>query len=339
VEHNVYILGAGFSVGLGYPLLNNLLEYIWDDISQNDRDLIARIIKFHNPNFEPNHPFTFPDIETLLTQFDANIELFEYTRNTEGSFERDQLIQAKNTLLIEMAKKFHETNETVTLKKFNWLRLFKDKLESETSTIISFNYDLVLEKILFEKPLRPENYGFDAKKSPLTILKPHGSLNWFQQNDKTGKLKQKKIQRLLDDDDVAMFNLLRHPVSSYGHTYIPHLIPPTFTKTFEGEVYKATFRNSVAALSKATNVFFLGCSLPKSDFHSQFMIRCGLHNQIDGEILDDYERSVPVGAAKIYIINPDEVAAMNTSHLISNEHKFIWKKMTVANWITEELAS
>ena len=325
-------------MGLGYPLLRNLLEYVWSDISKKDRKMIAKVIKFHNPNFEPNHPFTYPDIETLLTQFEANIELFKHTRPVEGNFKKADIIKARDTLLIEMSKKFHKTNETVSIDKYKWLEIFKSRLLSNNSTVISFNYDLVFEKILFNNELSPKTYGFRPGDEEIKILKPHGSLNWFRQNEDTGRLKQEKIQKLLKTDDVAMFNLPRHPKSKMGKTCTPHLIPPTFTKKFAGDVYETTLKNSVAALSKAKNVIFLGCSLPKSDFHSQFMIRCGLHNQIEGEILPKGERTKPVGPANIIVVNPDEGAARNTMNLVSKKHKFIWKKMTVKKWFKEEIA-
>lgn len=339
MSEDVYIIGAGFSVGLGYPLLRNLLEYVWSDIPSDDKTTITNVIKFHNPNFEPNHPFTFPDIESLLTQFEANIELFDHTRRVEGNFQKSQLINARDILLIEMAKKFHSTNKNISMKKYPWLKVFREKILSDKSTIISFNYDLVIEKILFKEGLGPTNYGFPFEPKETQILKPHGSLNWFKQNDSTGRLKKDRRQILLDKDDVAMFNYARHPKSKIGRRYTPHLIPPTFTKKFNGEVYKTTLQNSVATLSKARNVYFLGCSLPKSDFHSQFMIRCGLHNQIEGEILKNGKRKKPIGAANIIVVNPDKSAAKNTTHLISNQHKFVWKKMTVAEWAMQDSVS
>ena len=67
------------------------------------------------------------------------------------------------------------------------------------------------------------------------------------------------------------------------------------------------------------------------------MIRCGLHNQIEGEILENGRRTKPTGAANIIVVNPDECAAKNTTNLISREHKFTWKNMTVGEWATQEL--
>ena len=157
MSEDVYIIGAGFSVGLGYPLLSNLLDYVWNDISEDDKMTIAKVIKFHNPNFEPNHPFTYPDIETLLTQFDANIELFGHTRQIEGKFEKTKLVTARNTLLVEMAKKFHKTNKTVSIENFSWLDAFKKRISSGSPTIISFNYDLVC--LLYTSPSPRDQRG------------------------------------------------------------------------------------------------------------------------------------------------------------------------------------
>lgn len=339
MSDDVYIVGAGFSAGLGYPLLNNLLEFIWDDFSDSDKEKIADVVKFHNPEFVPNHPFTFPDIETLLTQFESNIELFNFTRNVEGNFKLKDLIEVRDILLIQMAKRFHETNNKVTLEEYPWLKEFTQKVKSNKSTIISFNYDLVLEKFLFGTELCPEDYGFNEEEGRVSILKPHGSLNWFLQDETTGQLKSKKKEQLTPKDKIWMFKARRHPNSKTNKTYAPYLIPPTFTKKFEGEVYEKTFRKSVSILSKAKNVYFLGCSLPKSDFHTQYMLRCGFHNQIKGEIIKENKRSKPTGAANIIVVNPSKNAAKNTEKLISTKHRFIWHNKNLENWVNESRSS
>jgi hypothetical protein len=68
IREIVYVLGAGFSGGLGYPLTNNLLVDVWDRLEDEPKDRLRRIIEFHHPAFDQNRKTTFPDIEQLLSE-------------------------------------------------------------------------------------------------------------------------------------------------------------------------------------------------------------------------------------------------------------------------------
>lgn len=344
MSEDVYILGAGFSKGLGYPLTWDILDFVWETIEERDRKQLTKIIKFHNNNFEYNHPFTHPNIEALLTQLDSNIELFDFTRNEEGNFTKEVLLKSKDKLLVAMADKFYRQQEEVSRKQHPWLFTFFEKIEKDKSVIISFNYDLAIESCSDSERNFSSIYGLESDDNAWKILKPHGSLNWFQQGKKdsrprgAGKLNQKKVERLLPDDDVYVFKPFRPPTSNKNKYYVPHLIPPTFIKRFGGEVYKQTFRKCVDALSSAKKVYFVGCALPEADFHSKFMIRCGLYNQVHG--MPEHRHKVkPSGAAEVIVVNPDEQAARNTSTLILPEHKFRFEKKSTESWINEAFFS
>jgi hypothetical protein len=52
-------------------------------------------------------------------------------------------------------------------------------MKQEQATVISFNWDLILDYGLFDGPIGPAVYGLGtSKKSGPRLLKPHGSLNW-----------------------------------------------------------------------------------------------------------------------------------------------------------------
>lgn len=338
MSRDVYIIGAGFSAGLEFPISNKLLEFIWPAIPKNKRKMAEKVIQFHNHNFLPNHPHTFPDVEVLLTQLDTNIELFNHTRRSEGNFKKTDLIAAKNELLVAMAREFHSTHKTVfdNLENYSWLEKFRDHyVKSENSTIISFNYDLILEELLFKDAPSPNHYGFGKQKSKPQILKPHGSLNWFSESSSKGRLKEDRVKRLSPKDDVGVFAYFRQPNSKRKYDYIPHIVPPTFMKKFDGYVFKNTFQKAVSALSKAEKVYFLGYSLPKADFHSNFMLRCGLYNQVHGEITKEGKRTDPVGPAEIKIVNPSIEAVNNVVKIITDKHSYSWEQKNIMQWIEE----
>jgi hypothetical protein len=73
-RETVYVIGAGFSAGLGYPLTKSLLIDSWDRLSESSRCQLEEIIRFHHPAFHTERKTTFPDIEQLLTEIAVNLE-------------------------------------------------------------------------------------------------------------------------------------------------------------------------------------------------------------------------------------------------------------------------
>jgi len=53
IRDTVYVIGAGFSAGLGYPLTKSLLIDVWDrdQLKQDTKEQLIKIIEFHHPEF------------------------------------------------------------------------------------------------------------------------------------------------------------------------------------------------------------------------------------------------------------------------------------------------
>jgi len=175
----VYVVGAGFSAGLGYPLTKSLLIDAWDRLPKESQDQLRKIIEFHHPNFSRKRTTSFPDIEQLLTEMVVNLQMFEASRPAEGSFTKKQLEESREILLFTIAKWFHEIYEDASTT--DWLDQIIKRFQDENAAVVSFNWDLILDQLLFGGKLDSKSYGFSEKlaSGPL-LLKPHGSLNWYQ---------------------------------------------------------------------------------------------------------------------------------------------------------------
>jgi len=44
IRDTVYVVGAGFSAGLGYPMINTLLTSIWQDLHGPERKQLEKIV-------------------------------------------------------------------------------------------------------------------------------------------------------------------------------------------------------------------------------------------------------------------------------------------------------
>ena len=195
IRDNVYVIGAGFSAGLGYPLTKGLLIDVWGRLEKRSRDRLGRIIGFHHPAFAVKRKTTFPDIEQLLTEIAINLDLFEHSRPAEGTLTKEQLEDAREDLLSTVARWFHELYQQAV--KTEWLAAMVERLRRDNAAIVSFNWDLVLDQLLFEDDLSAASYGLSKELADgPVLLKPHGSLNWYTAT---------QIGKVADEKRVVIF--------------------------------------------------------------------------------------------------------------------------------------
>ena len=95
--------------------------------------------------------------------------------------------------------------------------------------------------------------------------------------------------------------------------------------------FTSVWQNCTRLLSKADKVVFLGYSMSAVDFHAQFIMRCGFHNQVEGELTKGGHRDAGTGRAEVIIVNPDRDAAERTRAIVGPQHKCRWIPKTVAD--------
>ncbi len=334
-RRHVYVVGAGFSAGLNYPLVSDLLIRLWPQLDATDRSALEQIVAFHHPSFDPKRATSFPNIETLLSEMMANEQMWDASRSAPGGFTLKTLQDARQNLLLTLAKWFHLLYEPTATDPPAWLLKFANKVRDEEAVIISFNWDLVLEQQLFGESITPEQYGFGAKRSKTAfLLKPHGSLNWYA--GKLGrKIKVEKRELLFEQENSELYRFKFSRSPKGKQSYMPLIVPPVFNKSFADPVFTLLWQRCVSVLSTASKVTFLGYSLPEADLHARFILRCGFQNQIDGELSATGKRSTPTGPAEVIIVNPDVNAARRIEGTIGSECS--WAPTTAERWIAEDL--
>lgn len=337
LRENVYVVGAGFSAGLGYPQTKGLLIDVWSRLSATAQERLRKIIAFHHPEFSDDRKTTFPDIEQLLTEIEVNIELFEASRPAEGNFKKTELEEAKEELLSEIARWFHELYEKAS--RTPWLSRFVKKVQDEKAALVSFNWDLVLDRKLFAQGLSSESYGFseNINQAPI-LLKPHGSLNWYESTQMQKVSGESHIEVFADTDPIERIEAFLHPreiMSKVGRRYTPLIIPPTYLKNFRRPVFRLLWRLCTEVLSCPKNLTFLGYSLPASDLQAQFIFRCGFHNQLEGRLKEDGsgDRYKKTGAANVTVVNPDQSAAKRIEAVAGRSVPFNWVPKRIQDWL------
>jgi hypothetical protein len=335
IRDTVYVVGAGFSAGLGYPLTKSLLIDAWGRLPKAARHQLRKSIEFHHPNFTRKRNTTFPDIEQLLTEMAVNLQMFEASRPAEGRFTKDQLKESREILLFTIAAWFHEIYEDATAT--GWLSTVVKRLQDENAAIVSFNWDLVLDQLLFGGKLDSEHYGLSAKlgKGPL-LLKPHGSLNWYEGTQLSHVPDVKRTKIFHDKDKTKCVHAFLRPrgvKSKSGKRYDPLIIPPTYLKDFTPSIFQQLWKNCTDVLSTPKRLVFLGYSLPAADLHAQFIFRCGFHNQLNGRLRADGDRYAATGPAEVTIVNPDQDAARRIEAVAGPKIPCKWIPKRVQDWV------
>ncbi len=325
----VYVIGAGFSAGLGYPLTSDLLMKLWDQVDEDTwKHDLEDAIKFHNPTFDPNRFYSYPNIEELLSQLMISDELFHAGNQYMGSHGQSNPEAIRRELLMEIKDWFLKIHQNGRGK--TWVREFCDHIRSERAAIVSFNWDLILDEVLAADGLSSELYGLSQhvmSESPV-LLKPHGSLNWYEEKPGANikeKLRIKIFESNNAGQDVYAFKRFRAPRTKQPRRYMPLIVPPVYMKDFSKPIFRRLWRHCMETLRRADKVVFLGYSMPEADRHAQFMLRCAFANrQKEGVTAGGVLRTQPTERVQVVIVNPDRAAAERTASVVGPGHECRW---------------
>ncbi|MCW7469594.1 SIR2 family protein [Leptospira kanakyensis] len=276
---DTYILGAGFSYSFAqdlFPLTETLVRKGIEKFSHPKsygalKGLISRM-------FDDSESINFERLATFL----LNDPLKNIIGNSLTNYQiyLDLIGLVANVLNVDQA--LIKKSENYSLMQ-NWL----SKLNGSGDTIITFNYDLILEQVLSELKWDPlAGYCMDffmpgidriypwvePKANQLKYLKLHGSLNWQMEKDAFYDVSDKRIFFSLND-------LSRPWQDSYQgyykerYSYYPYIIPPLIGKKYENKSIQHLWHISQALLENSKRIFIIGYSLPESDVIAEFMLR------------------------------------------------------------------
>lgn len=145
-----------------------------------------------------------------------------------------------------------------TLKEFGW-----------GVTIITFNYDLVIESLLATHGLEAD-YGLGSERlSPFTsvpLLKLHGSINWERKDRKIHAYKYfEKDKRIGSTNPMFHVDSSHNVTTSFSENIVPFVIPPVWNKSNYQSQLSNVWRRAAASLSQTSHLYAAGYSLPQTD--------------------------------------------------------------------------
>lgn len=165
----VFVMGAGASKHVGYPLISGMSKQLFEWMVAYPNDMFRSSADFLFERFG-----TDPNIEDVITEIDSLIE-----SNMKDRLQHWTLVTARQQLFDSLREWFREVRPAVAYAKF------ADEVIQAGDVVITFNYDDSLERELRRAGKWDVSlgYGFPLsttpQPSPVTVLKLHGSTNWF----------------------------------------------------------------------------------------------------------------------------------------------------------------
>ena len=310
----VVILGAGASRGavcfrdkLLPPPLDTDFFSLLERVQHQEPDL-RQLLEFVKREFGEA---SFPRMEELFTQIEALSEFHENLNIRPGPIIRRYSGQL-DTFVGNIAQYFQHVfidPESGTHVTCDYHDRLAELLHAEDA-VVTFNYDCMMDDALCRKAGRRWNpaksYGFEVEetaatawrpkklkgkppRTPIALLKLHGSLNW----DRSAGTEPSQLA-------------LRDDPYTNNERAAAEVIPPVWDKTIkDDEVFKQIWKEARRTLPTGPVLIVIGYSVPSTDLLSQALIRVAASDRAENHKL-----------SHVIVVNPDVDARRRLIRLV-----------------------
>lgn len=266
-----------------------------------------RLLKFLNESFRTKEQ-RLEDIFTLLDQAITNRATFAGYSLTDLIDIRDSWIRAILFCLHKCSEQHLATPASNYVRFAAWLirKRLEGGLEGDPISVICLNWDSLVEDsvylvvrragalrrvdidyAVYTTPLDPKPSICPHVPSPkqraagifnVKLLKLHGSATWLRCPNSglvyTGLGMKATASELYVTPRPSPF-MVAHRGSGVGAPaplLEPYIITPTFSKVFDLPHIQTTWHNAFVELREASEVIFVGYSLPEADYHLRVLL-------------------------------------------------------------------
>ena len=154
-------------------------------------------------------------------------------------------------------------------------------------TIITMNYDCLVDDCLAKMGVQPRYWlkdprlpkDFERCRYEITVLKLHGSANWFKCNSEqcrgkiiiAGGTPAKRLEYFYG----------QYCPECQRSTAEPVIVPPTWAKGGNSEILRPVWSEALRALREAGRIFIMGYSMPTTDEFFRYMLALALAENED----------------------------------------------------------
>jgi hypothetical protein len=313
MSDNVIIFGAGASRDAGIPLMKDFVATMWefatrgkarrDPLTSADYELLreAMYIRRELDTYHGRAMFDDKNLEDILS-------LLSFDEMSGGSQSRKKLstfVKAISRTIELTCRVVPEiTDQCVGPYYSFWLTLLTRLAKNKSlPTIITFNYDLVLERSLchaldgdYFRSIEKERpfdglsimYYYDKlqkvnlilQRSECTDGKAAGTRPWMGDFGECKEVAEIEILKLHGSLNFST-NGTTQPNSPVQAVEDPLILPPIFNKMDYVESLNNAWAKALQRLRKTKNVFIVGYSLPSTDIYMQYFLKAGLGPNTD----------------------------------------------------------
>lgn len=311
----VYVIGAGVSKSADYPLGGELLGALIKHVDESHgphKEQWAELLDWleNNANPDVRQAYAQEWLEHIFTILDLTVRLQDNAstnaKHRLGFLKETKSVPRHRGLLLRVLADYfgfrHLTDRHTQVDRWTLLDKFGKRMRTG-DFLITFNYDALMERVLFQqdKWFPTDGYGFrvplhasinDAtpvsEESKVTLLKLHGSIGWYPANQaspdnggseggettrssKLGSEQRLNVERqlpiVLGQDFLHNLHITAFDSRcDWDTTHGPQvLIHPSFLKNFESSAFSALWRRAAEALRNADEVAVVAYSLPAED--------------------------------------------------------------------------
>jgi len=322
-DRNVFILGAGFSVAAGAPVIRDFLDIsreLFDDpesgLDPEERQLFQKVFEFKKKVAQAREKFEI-DLDNIEELFGL-VEM-SHRLNPDAADTRDATVyliaktlelatarcKHRPSIVFDGARGYSTANRWVEwvdrqsgtedfecdiYRHFALLLAGRyddpKKVQSRSNAVITFNYDIVLDDALKKAGILPA-YGLanDPNEKGVPLLKLHGSTNWVV-------CKSCLKPSVWQEGATSLFPFgsiqCRHCGKSHWRLL---LVPPSWDKSEYQDIMRPVWARAVKELQTATRICIIGYSMPASDSFFRYLLTLGLaeNHQLYKLIVVDYK--------------------------------------------------
>jgi NAD-dependent SIR2 family protein deacetylase len=315
-DHNVFILGAGFSRDAGAPLIHDFLDRsreLFDNpdsaLNEHEHQQFEEVFRFKREVAKAREKFRI-DLDNIEQLFGL-VEMSHRLGSVEPATRDATVYLIAKTLQLALSDTSRRPEVRFSLKPgyagqadsflkyvrrstggvdrfetdiYTHFALYlcgkyddQHKAGSRSNTVITFNYDLVLDDALRRVEADP---GYELKDAAyeevrvgypvVPLLKLHGSTNW-------AICGCNKIQVLGEKATANPSTFSSMRCKSCGKVGLRLLlVPPSWDKSEYSGIMQPVWRKAVDAIKTATRICVIGYSMPETDAFFKFLLSLGL---------------------------------------------------------------
>lgn len=307
----VFIIGAGVSASCGIAVANQILREAVMRMESRDSaktDRIHKLLQYLYPNFDESIR-NYPNIEDFLNLLEMAKKFNSEEFIASSAWSKPKLEEVKRFTL--QAVTDYIWDRMADAGKQRVVHEFVRQNLREGDTIITFNWDLTFERALENYPGDPGflyTYSTDRDEKHFSLLKPHGSIDWFDEAAVKGLVSRSEIGSL--DKRVCYYPRFDRAKNPKLVDIPPMIVPPVTEKEFEIDFLKRTWRFVYRAVSNATELHIIGYSLPREDQFARLVFRRAILNNI----LNASKQKKR--ALRVRVVNPDSSTEGTFSRLV-----------------------